>query len=89
MLAALGARWQPHGNATIYEKLPTLPLDPSTIKRGRGSKIAIDATRQWPEEGGPEDFPGWNRALLEEGAPDAFSNVDGKWGELIRDWRYV
>jgi 4-hydroxy-3-polyprenylbenzoate decarboxylase len=88
MLAALGARWQPYGNTTIYEKLPTLPLDPSTIKRGRGSKIAIDATRQWPEEGGPETFPGWNRTLLEAGAPDAFANVDAKWGEQIRDWRF-
>ncbi len=89
MLAALGARWQPYGNTTIYEKLPALPLDPSTIQRGRGSKIAIDATRQWPEEGGPENFPRWNRTLLEEGAPDAIANVDAKWGEMIRDWRSV
>lgn len=89
MLGALGARWQPYGNTTIYEALPSMPLDPSTIKRGRGSKIAIDATRQWPEEGGPETFPMWNRTLLETGAPDALSNVDAKWGELIRAWRPI
>ena len=53
------------------------------------AKIAIDATRQWPEEGGPENFPRWNRTLLEEGAPEAIANVDAKWGEMIRDWRSV
>lgn len=87
MLAALGARWQPFGNTTIYEKLPALPLDPSTTKRATGSKIAIDATRQWPEEGGPGEFPALNRTLLQAGAPDAFDRVDQKWGEQIRDWR--
>lgn len=89
MLAALGARWQPFGATRIYESLPALPLDPSLVKAARGSKIAIDATRQWPEEGGPEDFPPMNRTLLEQGAPDAIDRVDRKWGELIRDWRPV
>jgi 4-hydroxy-3-polyprenylbenzoate decarboxylase len=87
MLAALGARWQPYGNTQIFESLPALPLDPSTSKKGRGSKISIDATRQWPEEGGPENPPEMNRTLLEEGAPDAFVTLDHEWGELIRDWR--
>ena len=62
-------------------------LDPSTTKLGRGSKIAIDATRQWPEEGGPPHRPEMNRALLENGAPDAFDRVDDEWGELIKSWR--
>jgi len=87
MLAALGARWQPHGASHIYESLPALPLDPSLVERARGSKIAIDATRQWPEEGGPQRFPPMNRTLLEDGAPGAIDSVDRKWGELIRDWR--
>jgi len=87
MLAALGARWQPFGATHIYESLPALPLDPSLVKGGRGSKIAIDATRQWPDEGGPESFPEMNRTLLEAGAPDAIAAVDRKWGQLIRDWR--
>ena len=87
MLGALGARWQPAGATHIYDKLPGLPLDPSATRRGSTSKIAIDATRQWPEEGGPASFPAANRALLEEGAPDAFARVDARWGELIRDWR--
>jgi len=87
MLAALGARWQPYGHTTVYEKLPALPLDPSTTKLGSGSKISIDATRQWPEEGGPEVFPALNRTLLQTGAPDVFDRVDQKWGEQIRSWR--
>jgi hypothetical protein len=28
-----------------------------------------------------------NRALLENGAPDAFDRVDDEWGELIKSWR--
>lgn len=86
MLAALGARWQPLGSTYIYEKLPGMPLDPSAVKRGRTNKIAIDATRQWPEEGGPAEYPPMNRSLLEEGAPEAFARVDRQWGRLIRGW---
>jgi len=87
MSAAMGARWQPWGNTEIYESLPALPLDPSTPKVGKTSKIAIDATKQWPEEGGPAVFPEMNETLLVRGAPDAFHRVDAKWGELIRNWR--
>ena len=87
MLMALGTRWQPFGNTEIFEKLPAMPLDPSTKKTGRSSKIAIDATRQWPEEGGPESFPELNRTLLERGAPDAFGNIDAKFAKLIRNWQ--
>jgi 3-polyprenyl-4-hydroxybenzoate decarboxylase len=56
-------------------------------KLGRGSKIAIDATRKWPEEDGPSVFPPMNRTLLEQGAPQAFARVDRQWGELVRNWR--
>jgi 4-hydroxy-3-polyprenylbenzoate decarboxylase len=87
MFGALGARWQPYGGTEVFESLPGLPLDPSMVKRGKTSKIAIDATRRWPEEGGPETFPRWNRTLLEQGAPQAFARVDEQWGELNRNWR--
>ncbi|MEC9375022.1 MAG: UbiD family decarboxylase domain-containing protein [Pseudomonadota bacterium] len=86
MLMAMGTRWQPFGNTEVFEKLPAMPLDPSTVQIGRGSKIAIDATRQWPEEGGPERFPELNRTLLETIEPDAFANVDQKYGDLIKNW---
>lgn len=87
MLGALGARWQPAPSTHLFEALPGLPLDPSATRRGRTSKIAIDATRQWPEEGGPQAFPALNRSLLEQGAPEAFTRVDEKWGRLVRNWR--
>ncbi len=87
VLTAIATRWQPYGNTELFERLPAMPLDPSTVKTGRGSKIAIDATRQWPEEGGPSAFPPSNRRLLETGAPGAFVRVDQKFPELIRDWR--
>jgi len=87
MMSAMGARWQPWGNTEVYESLPALPLDPSTPTVGKSSKIAIDATKQWPEEGGPEVFPERNEVLLKQGAPDAFSRVDEQWGEQIRAWR--
>ena len=87
MFGALGARWQPFGGTEVFESLAGLPLDPSALKRGKTSKIAIDATRRWPEEGGRDSFPRWNRALLEEGAPEAFARVDEQWGQLNRNWR--
>jgi len=87
MLMALGTRWQPANATHLYESMNGLPLDPSAVSRGRTSKIAIDATRQWPEEGGPKVFPSLNRALLESGAPDAFATVDERWGEQVRSWR--
>jgi len=89
MLAALGARWQPWGNHQVYESMAALPIDPSIVTPGKGSKIAIDATIQWPEEGGREDFPSLNRSKLVEGAPDAFDLMDRKYGDLLLNWRPV
>ena len=63
-----------------------MPLEPSSPVRERSAKIVIDATRQWPEEGGPDVYPGRNRALLEEGAPEAIPSVDAEFGELLRSW---
>ena len=87
MLGAMGARWQPFGGTHVFETMPGLPLDPSVTERGKTSKIAIDATRRWPEEGGPTTFPSWNRTLLEEGAPQAFGRVDDQFGSMVRNWR--
>jgi 3-polyprenyl-4-hydroxybenzoate decarboxylase len=56
-------------------------LDPSAPVRGMTSKVIIDATRQFPEEGGPDSFPPANRTLLEDMCPEAFELVDGKWDE--------
>jgi 3-polyprenyl-4-hydroxybenzoate decarboxylase len=60
-----------------------MPLEPSAPVRARTSKIVIDATRQWPEEGGPEKYPGYSREVLADHDPDIFARIDAKWGEAI------
>jgi len=81
---ALATRWQPHKASHIFEEVLGLTLDPSQAERGKTSKIVIDATKQWPEEGGPEVFPERNRTLLEQMAPDAFAQVDAKFSNIIK-----
>ena len=80
---AIGSRWQPATASLILENARGMTLDPSTVERGKSSKIIIDATRQWPEEGGPEKYPELNRTLLEELAPESFKLVEKKWGDII------
>ena len=84
MLFALGSRWQPDPASYIYKEIRGLPLDPSSPERPMTSKIVIDATRQWPQEGGPQVYPGLNRTLLTEGAPEVFDVVEAKWGDQIK-----
>jgi 4-hydroxy-3-polyprenylbenzoate decarboxylase len=86
VMFAISSRWQPHPATRIFESLPGLPMDPSQPNRQHTSKIVIDATRQWPAEGGPQAFPRTNRSILEEMAPDAFARVDARWRELIGSW---
>ena len=80
---AFATRWQAHPASHVFEDLPGMPLEPSSTKRERTSKIVIDATRQWPEEGGPAQYPAYSRALLEQHAPDLFAQVDKKWGDAF------
>lgn len=81
---ALATRWQPFKANYLYEQVTGLTLDPSQAERGKTSKIVIDATRQLPEEGGPQVFPELNRTLLETKAPDSFKQVDTKYGDIIK-----
>ena len=87
MLAALGARWQPNTSFAVFDDLPGIPMDPSAKDWGRTGKMAIDATRKWPEEGGPDTYVKLNRGLFEANAPEAFARVDEQWGEFLRGWR--
>jgi 4-hydroxy-3-polyprenylbenzoate decarboxylase len=84
--SAVAVRWQPSKAHHIFEDVRGLPLDPSAKVRGKTSKIVIDATRQWPEEGGPDVYPELNRTLLERGAPNALAQVDTKWADLIKQF---
>ena len=82
---AVGARYTPATATEIFAGRG-MPLDPSSGERGQSSKLVIDATRQFPEEGGPENYPELNRTLLETLAPDAMDNALDKWGDIINGW---
>ena len=86
IMFALGSRWQPSPASEILPDLQGLVTDPSQPKQGRTSKIVIDATIQWPEEGGREKFPPTNRALLQKGAPNVFVEVDRLYGTALTKW---
>ena len=82
---AIGARYTPETATEIFSGRG-MPLDPSSATRRESSKLIIDATRQFPEEGGPEVFPVRNRVLFDELAPDATGKAQEKWGDVINGW---
>jgi 4-hydroxy-3-polyprenylbenzoate decarboxylase len=82
---AIASRYTPATATAIFEGRG-MPLDPSSADRSKSSKLVIDATRQWPEEGGPEVYPELNRELLETLAPDAFDVAMANWGDVIDGW---
>jgi 4-hydroxy-3-polyprenylbenzoate decarboxylase len=86
MMFAIGSSWQPYPASKIIESARGMPLDPSSPNRPQSSKIIIDATRQWPEEGGPENYTKMNRRWLEELAPESFTRIDEKWKKIYGDW---
>ena len=87
MMNAIGSRWQPQPATVILPALRGMPLDPSLANPPTTSKIVIDATRQWPEEGGPKEYQALNRAALSEAAPAAFALVDQHWSRHVGKWR--
>lgn len=89
VMFAVGSRWQPHPASHIIEDTLGLFTDPSQPEYGRTSKIVIDATRQLPDEGGRDVFPETNRALLEQGAPAAFDEVEKLFSEALDNWKRV
>jgi 4-hydroxy-3-polyprenylbenzoate decarboxylase len=84
----IGSRWQPFPAGEILKDVNGMALDPSSPNRPKSSKIVIDATKQWPEEGGPEVYPELNRALLEKLAPGAVLLVDSRWDEYLARWKH-
>jgi 3-polyprenyl-4-hydroxybenzoate decarboxylase len=85
---AIGTRWQPDPATLIIPQTRGMPLDPSSPRRWLTSKAVIDATRQWPSEGGPDRWPDVSRQILEEQSPDTFELVDGRWEEYLKAWRH-
>ncbi len=84
VIRTVGARWQPHPASEIFEQARGSSTDPSLRQRGVSSKIVIDATRQLPEEGGPDEYAMHNRDALVAGQPDVFARVDEKWSTLLK-----
>jgi len=80
---AIGSRWQPATATEIFENRRAFPLDPAAPDRKTTSKIIIDATRQWPEEGGPPFYQELNRTLFENAAPDAIERVIARWPDQL------
>ncbi len=78
---AMGARWQPNPASVVIPQARGAVLDPSTPQRRLTSKMIIDATRQWPEEGGPDPWPSLSRDILEKQYPGAFEIVDANWDD--------
>lgn len=84
MLVALGSRWQPSKATQLYEKKPASFFEPSSPDGKFTSKAAIDATRQWPEEGGPAEFAAFNRGLFQAAAdPGLMARVQAKWPDKL------
>jgi 4-hydroxy-3-polyprenylbenzoate decarboxylase len=87
VMHAMGARWQPQPATAIIPESRGMPLDPSLTKRPMTSKIVIDATRQLPEEGGPQVYQALNRTELERLAPESFEKVAARWNKLVGKYR--
>ena len=86
---ALGSRWHPSTASKIFDGRRAFPLDPAAPDRKTTSTIVIDATRQWPDEGGPPFYQELNRTVFEREAPDAIARVTTKWpDQLLADRRF-
>ncbi|MDP6437573.1 MAG: UbiD family decarboxylase [Gammaproteobacteria bacterium] len=83
LFMAFATRWQPHPASHIYEDMMAVPLEPSSPSFMSTSNIVIDATRQWPEEGGPKRYPDYSRDVLADFDPEIFERVDTKWMEEV------
>ena len=81
MQGLMGTRWQPDPATIIIPHARATFLEPSCRTRCVTSKVIIDATKQLPDEGGPDAWPPVSRELLEEGCEDVFQLVDEKWSE--------
>lgn len=86
ILRAIVSRWQPHPATHIVADGRGIIIDPSQRAPRETSKIAIDATRQLPEEGGPAVFAANSRDLLNELRPDAIDEAAQLYGDLLREW---
>jgi UbiD family decarboxylase len=86
---ALGSRWQPGAASNIIKNATNAAawLDPSVPVRGISSQIVIDATRQYPSEGGPKAGEPVSRVIFEERAGEAVKLVNQNWEKYLAGWQ--
>ena len=80
---AIGSRWQPASATEILKDKRAFSLDPGSPDRKTTSKAIIDATRQWPEEGGPPVYQELNRTVLERAAPGVIERMRARWPKQL------
>ncbi len=88
VIHAMATRWQPHPATLVVPQARGTFLEPSTRLPRVTSNVIIDATKQLPEEGGPQKYPEVSRVLLEEAAPEVFNMVDSKWSEYLGNHKH-
>jgi 4-hydroxy-3-polyprenylbenzoate decarboxylase len=74
VLWAVTTRTDPKRDTMVIENTPTDTLDPSSPLINLGSKLGIDATAKWKEEGYPREIQ--ELAVVDEGTR---AIVDGNW----------
>ncbi len=61
-------------------------LESSTRHARVTGNVVIGATKQLPQEGGPEKYSEVSRVLLEQAVPDLFERVDKKCSDCPGDY---
>ena len=83
VLHALGSRWQPQRSTKMIENAPALSGDPSSIKKGEGNRVIIDATRNATESQHDKSFSKMNIECLKSEFPELLDGIDEKFKEII------
>ena len=83
VLHALGSRWQPQRSTKMIENAPALSGDPSSIKKGEGNRVIIDATRNATESQHDKSFAKMNIECLKSEFPELLDGIDDKFKEII------
>lgn len=83
VLHAIGSRWQPSRSSKIIDEANGLSGDPSSITKGKGSRIVINATRNSTVQISGEPFPNMNIEILKDKFPDALKDIEEKFKEFL------
>ena len=83
VLHAIGSRWQPNRSSKIADEDNVLSGDPSSTKRGKGSRIIINATRNATEQDSGKPFPKMNIEILKEEFPNVMEAVEIKFRKFL------